>query len=324
LLLGLYAFTTPIIKNSITEIPYNHLGSFSYFAKGSSSVYDESQVKSGDAIFHSTVDRVRIFFDYQLSGPMINNVNGTYEIFLEVSEPNGWRRQVGLIPVTPFTDNHFMTATMIDLDNILRYVEMLYETTEFNRSAFDVKIFPVINIEAELVGQPIKDQFTPVLHFKLDEYQLYLDGTNPFEETGDPLKPVQTGIVEKTDLIPATLNILGFDILVETARLIAGIATGVAIVGLLYVLVPMLISWRQGESSQIALNYGEFILEVNKLPKITAAKTIDVNRFSDLAKFSLSKDSPILHHAKNNKHTYLLQFEENIYRYTLIEEKVEE
>jgi hypothetical protein len=112
--------------------------------------------------------------------------------------------------------------------------------------------------------------------------------------------------------------------MVETAQLIAGIAMGVAIIGLLYVLFPLLQSWRHGESSQIALNYGELILDVDKLPKITVAKTIDVNSFSDLAKFSQSKDSPILHHTKNNKHIYLLQFDENAYRYTLIEEKVEE
>jgi signal peptidase len=324
LLLGVYAFTSPIFENSITEIPYNHHGSFSYYARGSSNVYDESRIESGDAIFHSTVDKVRIFFDYQLSNPMINNIDGSYEIFLEVSEPNGWRRQVGLLPATAFTDDHFTSAIMIDLDSILGYIQMLRETTEFNRSAFDVKIYPVINIEAEIAGQPIKDQFTPILHFKLDEYQLYLDGTNPFEETGDPLKPVQAGMVEQIQLVPATLNILGFDIMVETAQLIAGIAMGVAIIGLLYVLFPLLQSWRHGESSQIALNYGELILNVDKLPKTTVAKTIDVNSFSDLAKFSQSKDSPILHHTKNNKHIYLLQFDENTYRYTLIEEKVEE
>jgi signal peptidase I len=323
MLLGVIAFNTPLIENSITEIPYSHDGTFNYYARGSSSVYDESRIESGDAIFHTMVDKVRVFFDYELSGPMINNVSGSYEIHLEVSEPNGWRRQVSLIPATTFTDGRFTTALMIDLDGILDYIEVLRERTEFNRAAYDVKILPIINIEADIAGQPIHDQFTPNLHFKLDEYQLYLDGTNPFEEVGDPLNPSLSGTVDLIDRVPSTINILGLDILVETTRLIAGIAVAVGLIGLIYVLFPLLRSWQLGESYKIALQHGELILDVGKLPKTTAAKTIDVAEFSDLAKLSQSVDAPILHLTHKNQHTYLLQFKENFYRFNLLEEKDE-
>jgi hypothetical protein len=83
-------------------------------------------------------------------------------------------------------------------------------------------------------------------------------------------------------------------------------------------------SWRQSESNRIALNYGELLVEVDKLPKTKPTQTFDVPSFSDLAKLAQSLKVLILHRYKRNTHTYLLQVNEAAYRFSLSEETMEE
>jgi hypothetical protein len=158
----------------------------------------------------------------------------------------------------------------------------------------------------------------------LDDYQLYLDGVIPFEESEDPLNPVQIGMLEKLQSVPATLNILGLEIRVESARWIAGIAVAISIIGLAAIFFPVMRQWQQGESNRISLQYNEILLDVEKLPKVKTSHTIDVGAFSDLAKIAQSLDSLILHQQKQGNHTYLLQSGEITYRFQLQDEPVEE
>ncbi|TFH34427.1 MAG: signal peptidase I [Anaerolineales bacterium] len=322
-LLGYFAFTTPLVDTITVEIPFQHRGKFSYYGDAPPSVYDQGRIESGDAIFHSIVSEFRTSFDYQFSAPALTEISGEYQISMEISEPNGWRRQIVLVPPTDFNGDDLRLTTRIDINRILWLIGHLQNRTEFKRSVYDVRILPVVNIEAEVSGHAIQDQFSPILHFKLDDFQLYLDGTNPVEETGDPFSPTQIGMIEQTKQIPATLHILGIDIKTETARWIAGSITFVSLLGLILIFVPIMQSWNQGRSSQIALQYSDILLDVDKLPKSTAAQTFTVSSFSDLARLAHSMSLLVLHQSKGNEHTYLLKSEDSAYRFTLQDESPE-
>jgi signal peptidase len=323
ILLGAFAFASPLWETLILEVPYHHRGKFSYSAKAPPSVYDQGRVQSGDAIFHSIVDDFIVRYTYEFDGPKTTDFSGTYELFLELSEPNGWIRRIELLPVTNFNETTLSIYRSIDISQILWLVGHLHDRTNFDRLAFDVRIIPEIHIHSKAIGQTLQDEFAPALHFKLDDYQLYLDGVSPFEEIEDPLHPVQIGMLEQFQWTPATLKILGIEIQVERARWIAGIAVSLSLIGLAVILYPIMRSWQQGENHRIWLQYNEFLVDVDKLPKVKPTQTIDLAKFSDLANLAQSFDTLILHQDKQGTHTYLLQSGEAAYRFRLKDDATE-
>jgi hypothetical protein len=108
------------------------------------------------------------------------------------------------------------------------------------------------------------------------------------------------------------------------ARWIAGIAVAVSLLSLAVLFYPVMRRWQQGESDRISLQYSQILLDVDKLPKTKPTQTIDLTKFSDLAKIAQSLDTLILHQGKQDAHTYLLQSGETTYRFLLQDEPAEE
>jgi len=318
-LLGIFAFTNPLSQPVPADIPYDHGGAFSYEAVGSPGVYDQGKIESGDAIFHALTHELDLTFTYQLSTPEIKTLEGSYQISLEISEPNGWRRQIELAPVTEFQGESFSTEVTINLGYILTLIDRLKSNTALQRQVFNVNIIPEVKVQGKLGDQAFEDTFAPRLSFQLDEIQLYLAGTSPFAEGTDPLNPVQFGFLPRQQQIPATLNILGLNPTVQTARWIAGVAFGVSLLAIAAILVPFLRASMQSPSEKIRIQFNELLLDIRELPVKDTSDDIEVDRFEDLAKLAEKTGSMILHHTEGNQHTYLLQEGDITYRFLLTE-----
>ena len=316
ILLGVFAFTNPLTQSVPADIPYEHRGTFSYEAVGSPGVYDEGKIESGDAIFHALIHQFDLTFNYQLSTPETKDITGSYHIILEVSEPNGWRRQIELYPSTDFQGVSFTTETTINLGYILTLIDRLITNTAFKRQVFNVEIISEVNVQGNLGDQGFEDTFTPRLSFQLDDVQLYLGGSNPFGEGTNPLVPVQSGFLPRQRQIPATLNILGLKPTVQTARWIAGVTMGVSLLGIAAILYPFLLASKD-PSEKIRIQFDEMLLDIRTLPVRATSEDIDVDRFEDLAKLAEKTGSVIFHHVEANQHTYLLQEGDITYRFLL-------
>jgi signal peptidase len=317
LLLGFVAFSTPLQRSIVAEIPYQHQGYFNYQAVGMPSVYDDGRIEAGEAIFHSLVSSFDVTFEYQLLSDQPTTAGGTYQLLLEVSEPNGWRRSMELIPSTAFSGTSFAASAEIDLDHILWLVESLKDRTGFNRSVFNVRIIPEIEIEGTIAGHELQDRYAPALEFLLDDYQLYMANNGPDEQAEDPLNPQAVGMIAVDRQIPATLSILGIEIRVDSARWIAGLALVLGLAGAAALWIPTLQAGRQGESERIRSRYAESLLEVDKLPHLRLSQTYDVARFEDLVKIVQSKGGLIMHAVDADQHVYLVLSDEGAYRFIL-------
>lgn len=317
ILLGFFAFTNPLSQPVPTDIPYDHRGAFSYEAVGSPGVYDDGKIESGDTIFHALTHEFDLAFNYQLSSPEIKNLEGSYLILLEISEPNGWRRQIELAPVTEFQGESFSTEVTVNLGYILTLIERLKTNTAFTRQVFNVDIIPEVHVQGSLGDQTFEDTFVPRLSFLLDDVQLYLKGGSSFGEETDPLNPVQSGFLPRQQQIPATLNILGLKPTVQTARWIAGVAFGVSLLGIAAILYPFLRASMQSPSEKIRIQFNEVLLDIRELPVKATSDELEVDRFEDLAKLAEKSGSMIFHHFEANQHTYLLQDGDITYRFIL-------
>ncbi len=317
ILLGIFAFTNPLTQPVPADIPYEHRGAFSYEAVGSPGVYDDGKIESGEAIFHALTHEFDLTFVYQFSTPEAKDLSGSYKIYLEVSEPNGWRRQIELAPDTEFQGDSFSTEVTINLGYILTLIERLKTNTAFTRQVFNVDIIPEVKVQGNLGDQTFEDTFVPSLNFQLDDTQLYLAGSSPFGEGTDHLSPVQSGFLPRQQQIPATLNILGLKPTVQTARWIAGVAFGVSLLGIAAILVPFLRASMQSPSEKIRIQFNEIMLDIHELPVKATGADIEVDRFEDLAKLAEKTGSMIFHHVEANQHTYLLQDGDSTYRFLL-------
>jgi signal peptidase I len=307
ILLGVFAFINPLTQSVPADIPYEHMGAFSYEAVGSPNVYDEGKINTGDAIFHALIPEFDLAFKYQLSTPETNNISGNYQILLEVSEPNGWRRQIELYPSTEFQGESFTIKATIDLGHVLTLVDQMKTNTDFTRQVFNVDIVSEVNIQGNLGDLAFEDTFVPRLSFQLDDYQLFLTRSSPFEEGIDPLVPVQSGFLPRQQQIPTTLNILGLKPTVQTARWIAGVTFGVSLLGIAAILYPFLRASMQSPSEKIRIQFNEVLLDIREMPIKATSEDIEVDRFEDLAKLAEKTGSMIFHHVEANQHTYLLQ-----------------
>jgi len=317
ILLGFFAFTNPLTQLVPADIPYDHRGAFSYEGFGSPGVYDDGKIESGDAIFHALTHEFDLAFNYQLSTPETKDITGSYHILLEISEPNGWRRQIELAPETEFKGESFSTKVPINLGHILTLVYRLKIYTDLTRQVFNVDIIPVVKVQGTLGDQVFEDTFAPRLSFLLDDVQLYLGGSSPLGEGTDPLKPVQSGFLPRQQQIPATLNTLGLKPTVQTARWIAGVAFGVSLLGIAAILVPFMRASMQSTSEKIRIQFNEVLLDIHELPTKAASDELEVDRFEDLAKLAEKTGSMIFHHTEGNQHTYLLQEGDITYRFLL-------
>ena len=324
ILLGFFAFINPLTQSVPADIPYDHRGAFSYKGIGSPGVYDQGKIESGDAIFHALTHEFDLTFNYQLSTPEIKNLDGNYQILLEVSEPNGWRRQIELAPVTEFQGDSFSTEVTINLGTILTLIERLKTNTTFTRQVFNVDIIPEVHVQGSLGDQTFEDTFVPILNFQLDDTQLYLAGSSPFAEGTDHLNPVHSGFLPRQQQVPATLNILGLKPTVQTARWIAGVAFGVSLLVIAAILVPFLRASIQSPSEKIRIQFNEILLDIRELPVKTACEVIELDRFEDLAKLAEKTGSMIFHHVEANQHTYLLQDGDITYRFLLAEPELDD
>jgi signal peptidase I len=317
ILLGVFAFSNPLTQSVPADIPYEHRGTFSYNAIGSPSIYDQGKINPGEAIFHALTHEFGLTFKYQFSTPETKDLTGNYQISLEVSEPNGWRRQIELSPDTEFQGESFSTEATVNLGYILTLLDRLKTNTSLNRQVFNMDIIADVNVQGNLGGQTFVDTFAPRLSFQLDDVQLYLVGSSPFGEGPDPLFPSQSGFMPRQQQIPATLNILGLKPTVQTARWIAGVAIGVSLLGITAILYPFLRASLQSPSERIRIQFREVLLDIRELPVKAASEDIEVDRFEDLAKLAEKTGSMILHYVKANQHTYLLQEGDITYRFLL-------
>ncbi len=323
ILLGAVAFANPRFEMVQIDIPYQHEGKFSYHATGGSEVYDYGRVETGDPVFLALVKEITLDFNYKLSSTAEVTSAGEYKLSLELSEPNGWHRRLELVPPTSFSGTSFSTSTTIDLNAILALVRSLEEKTGYSRPHYDVHIIPSININASLAGHPIAERFSPPLIFKLDMHQLYLDGSSPLEEGADPVHPVELKMQPEFQPIPATVTILGIELMVDAARWIASLAFILSALGIIAIFYPITQAWRRGESTRISVRYPELILGVDKHPNINKGQVVEVSSFDDLARLAESKNMLILHHQAKTIHTYWLQIEDVVYRYKLEEAQQE-
>jgi signal peptidase len=318
LLLSIAAFTRPTTVTVPGEAAFQHRGRYSYHAGAPATVYSGANLETGDPIFDALVPSFAVSFDYEFVSAELADIQGVIALTLEVSEPNGWHRSLLLQTETPFAGTSVHAEGVVDMRTIRRMISLLEGATALDRDAYRVDVVADVRLDGDLAGHAYQGDFTPVLPFALDDFQMYLRrGDSPESGAGDPTTPIEDGFVTFPVVEAATISILGAEIPVTTARAVS-VAGLVAALGIGAVLiVPYLRVRDRGETARVLAEFDGMLVAVTEPPAST--ETIEVRAFGDLARLSERTGRMILHCEVGPEHHFYLQDDGVTYHLRLID-----
>ncbi len=317
LILGIFAFTRPVLHSVPIDINYQQAGKFSYSANGPAGVYDTGSVNSGDPVFPNLTCQVSLTFDYTIVGPGLENIAGTSQLSATVLEEiSNWRRVIPLQQPTAFTGNTASVKSVINMCQVESLAAAMEQQTNFNPVFYKLDITPIIKVTGTIAGNNFQDSFTPHLVFQFDKIHAYIFNSDP---ASDPLNPVQAGVLKSSRAEINMLPLLGLKPEVSKMRQISLIGAGITLVGFLVLGLAIFLLSRSSQQTYLQLKYGSMLVDVQSRSLDASSPAIDVVTMDDLAKLAERNNTLILHESAGPIHTYFVQNDRTTYRYSLVE-----
>ncbi len=232
IVLGIFSFTRPIWTSKQIEIPYEQFGLYSYMGNAPQGVYDETYLKSGDAIFPQVTCNVRVMFNYQLFSSGQTNISGKHHLTAVVSDGKGWNRTIELQPESQITSTAFQSSGDINFCDIRSMIEEVQEITGALSQTYMVTLSPNVEVQGLIDGLALKDSFTPKLAFQIEPNQIALVVQYGMEKSS-VLQTSQSGLLLGTQKQLNALPIFSLSLSVISARWISvvGILIAILLVG---------------------------------------------------------------------------------------------
>ena len=312
LALGIFAFTTPLLKSS-DNLQYQQAGIFFYSAAGTQGIYDSDTVHSGEPIFPKLTCSLNLGFAYNLAAAQLDQISGTQQLSARVTDDqSGWQRTIQLKPPAPFNSPSFTTSATLDLCQIESLVADVEQETGFHPSTYTLIVFPDVTATGSIAGQAFHDSFEPHLVFKFDKVHFYL---NIDESQIDPLHFSKDGSLSATGMEDNRLSILGLQPRVIDLRMISAFGLCVLLIAALSLGLAIYDAAKQSQERFIRMKYGSLLVDVFDRGLETLVPMIDVAGMDDLARIAEHQNTMILHMARDFLHFYFVQNNGTTYRY---------
>ena len=324
LIFGGIAFTRPVTKMIQEEVLYQHQGGFEYAAPDHAGIYGSRGVKTGDPIFTRLNCILDLEFSYHLSLPRRTeteekDLSGSYQVYAVLQDIDGWNRSFTLIPETKFTGSSFETWALLDICHVQSlFLEKELKTLISNRK-YNLAIHPRVKISGLVQDIPLQNVYAPEISFQIDsEMMRLLDGTEGLE-----LEEEESYFLSHE--VKNTLSIFGIALDVRTARIIASIVFGIAVLGAIYPAWLMISEVQKSNGARIRMQYDSLIVDVDQGSlKTKGIQVVQVERLSDLVKMAERYGVVILHEFDGKLHRYSIRDEGTLYQFSLAEIQPEE
>jgi hypothetical protein len=294
--LGVVAWSGPLEERATTQVKSGTRVDFSYSAEvGRSAAYDRSTASSPDPVFRKLANTVDAHFTY-------HGEPGSISVAAELSTPGGWRSTVPLQDPTPFTGNEHASTVRLDLKSFDAKAQAAAAITGLAASPVTVTLVPQVTTASGT-------EFKPELELSLTPLQLSVPGG------GNALTVTDTSTVQQPALAPRTLGFNGLSISAANARVVA---VALLLTALLAAVVVAILGRRSApvnEGAAIRRRYAALLVRVHPMPAPQGRPVIDVTTFPTLAKLAERYGLLILHWARSDVETFVVQDENVTYRY---------
>ena len=162
---------------------YRHVGTFAYRAEGGDGVFDEAYAQSGDPLFRALTERVEVRFDYEFQSASTPEVAGEYELYAQITHPNGWTRTLQLIGATAFDGPEINATALLDLERVQALITRMEQQTGVESRVYQLHLVGRVEAGGMVAGQSFRDELLSEVQFRMDPKHLQLlpgDKSDPF------------------------------------------------------------------------------------------------------------------------------------------------
>lgn len=319
LLLTIASFAQPLVRSVTADAPYEHEGRFSYGADVPvSPVYPNGKVEAGRPVFLKLVDELSFTFDYSLRTRAEQTVKGEALMFARVSGATGWKKVIPVARLKSFKGDGVRLEGTLNLRDVQRLSQEVQAITGLPESAQTVELVSRIDLEGDVAGSEIAEQFQPLLSFSMDAYQMKVEAPAPQDgalEPSTPLTKTQPGAVKISEIRPNSIDLLGVSLDVRSLRVTG---TAMLLLGLLCLAgLWVRVAKRESldEASQIAQDYSEYLIPVASMQRQPQNDAVQVKSMQALARLAEVYERMILHHEADGAHSFLVEADGVMYCY---------
>ena len=292
---------------------YGHVGTLAYRADGGDGVFDEAYAQSGDPLFRALTERVDVRFDYEFESASAAEVAGEYELYAQITHPNGWTRTLQLIGTTDFQGPELSVTTLLDLARVQALITRMEGQTGVESRVYQLHLVGRVDAGGMMAGQSFRDELLSELLFRMDPKQLQL---LPGDKS-DPFVTATGGQVTNLRLEEREIGALFVSLRVVHAQIAAAVAFGLSLLALAALAVRALLARRRDEGGRIRARYGRVLVPArfHELPR--GAVLAEVSAFKDLVRLAEAEGLPILDDEGEVGHRFLLVHRDATYYYSV-------
>jgi signal peptidase I len=311
-------FSRPTERMGVLPNAFTHGGTFGYSAvvKVPTFVYPLGTVSTGDPIYPSLVDTLKVRFDYQFTSALPHNVAGTVELrALVLSTSDAWQEVSTVAPLETFTGDSASLAADFTLAGLYTLIDSVIADTGIAGTNYSVDIQPVVHLTGTVGDQAIDQTFSPVLPFAVSRTAIRVDAptaplpsgaTSTAASAGSALQavlhPTGSGVVAQQ--VANVLSIAKYKVRVSALRVL-GVIFMVLSVGLAVLHDRLRRRLARGsEEESIAKQLNALIVPVTSLGAADGHTLISVPDFASLAGLARFLERPILYEVRDGDRTF--------------------
>ena len=315
LIVGIIAFSRPASRFVRDDLPFEHVGFFSYTSPAPQGVYDSNVIQSGDPIFPRLTCAVDVSFQYTFIAQGAGTIAGSHQMTATISEPvSGWRRSVPLEEVVAFSGSAFGATAKLNLCQIEKLTQSMEEDTDFHPGSYVLIVSPNVQVTGDVSGRALESAFNPSLSFYYDRAHFYLLRMDAEE---NPLNPTASGAVGGQRQAANTVLLFGAELAVPALRWFAVIGLAGSLAGLFLLGARVQEMSQRDQNAYIRMRYESLLVDVRDAGAAETAPVVDVASVEDLAKLAEKFNAMILHTEFNGSHVYTVRAEGAAYRFVV-------
>ena len=289
--LGVFAYGRPTTASAPIADAYRQSGRFSYRAASRpGATYPDGVVRTGQAVFPALSREIRITFAYRFSSLEESEVSGRGALDLVVSDGNGWKRRVALVPERAFDGARAALTANIPLARLREIISGMERETGTSQPEYSVVVRSGVSVSGAVGGAPVRAHLAQLLTFRLDASRLALA---PAADGGPAtLTTAQDGTIVRAH--EGTLSILGRQLSVQQLRGLGLFGAEAAFAAAILLALPLLRALRGTESERMRCRLGSRLIDVQELPSTPPSGAVRVNGIAPLLRIADREEAPIL------------------------------
>ena len=248
-------------------------------------------------------------------------------MFLQLTGPTGWTRQLALSPLRHFTGAAISTPAAIDLHAVQALLDQVQKATGIPATGASVGIVMKVHVTGTVAGQPVDAELHA--HRRASSFSRWSSrraGARrppprvPHRAASPPLRPALTrarqGRVTTVSSVPNTFSLAGHVARYSTIAWLA--LVGFLLTGALAALLAVLLRRNQAfdEAARIRARYAHLLVPI-LIGEDLGWPPVDVTSFKALVRLAESAGQLVLHHQADAVDTYLVNDNGTVYRYQI-------